>query len=138
MGYRYLEKYNIKPRFAFGHGLSYATFQYNNVSTSVTGEEMLVKVSITNSSNVAGAEIVQLYVDMPDGVVSTPAKQLKGFAKVELQAGETKVAFVRLKLNAFQYYNESIHSWEKIKGKHTLLIGSSSDDIHLKEEVNIE
>ena len=135
VGYRYLEKFDIKPRFPFGHGLSYTTFKYNSIRTILNEEGVQLLVNISNAGKIQGTETLQVYVDMPDELIDNPKKQLKGFSKVKLHPGESKQITINLEANAFNYYNEEIHEWEKLKGVHHILVGSSSADIRLKEAV---
>ena len=138
IGYRYLDKFNIKPRFAFGHGLSFTQFQYNTITSSVDGDNVKVDFFVTNTGDVIGTETIQLYLDMPDGITETPEKQLKGFEKVTLLPGETKEVSIVLAPSTFKYYDVQAHDWKTMSGEHHLLVGSSSADIRLKEKIIIQ
>ena len=131
VGYRYFDTYKIAPQFAFGHGLSYTTFQYDQLQVTPGQQSATVQLRVTNTGKVAGAEIVQLYVHDPQAAVKRPEKELKGFDKVFLQPGEAKTVTLTLDANAFQYYDEAKKQWVLEPGKFDVLVGSSSRDIRL-------
>lgn len=142
VGYRYYDKKKMEVLFPFGHGLSYTTFEYSELRTDKDSmkdtDTMEVSVDITNTGNVAGKEVVQLYVADQESTVIRPIKELKGFEKAELAPGETKTVTFRLDKRAFAYYSVKIHDWHVESGKFTIMIGASSRDIRLTKEVNIE
>ncbi|MCM1335020.1 MAG: glycoside hydrolase family 3 C-terminal domain-containing protein [Bacteroides sp.] len=142
VGYRYYEKKKTPVLFPFGYGLSYTTFEYADlvVSEKKLGEKdtLIVRVDVKNTGKRAGKEIVQLYVSENSPRVARPAKELKGFEKLELKAGEKKTAEFRLDRRAFAYWDETEHRWRVDSGKFTVMIGASSADIRLTEEVEIE
>lgn len=142
IGYRYYDSKEIDVRFPFGFGLSYTTFAYRNATVSATNfkdvEGVTVAVDVTNTGSVAGKEIVQLYVhDQKSGLIR-PAKELKGFAKVELQAGETKTVSIALDFRSFAYYHPSYGQWITESGDFDLLIGASARDIRAKLTVTLQ
>ncbi len=119
--------------FPFGYGLSYTNFAYGNPTLSATAfrdvDGLTVTVDVTNTGSVAGKEIVQVYVhDHQSGLVR-PQKELKAFAKVELQPGETKTVSFELDFRAFAYYHPKYQQWITEDGEFDILIGSSSADI---------
>jgi beta-glucosidase len=141
IGYRYYDAKEVPVQFPFGHGLSYTTFAYSNPRLSATSfrdqDGLTVSVDVTNTGNVAGKEIVQVYVhDRKAGLVRPP-KELKGFAKVELQPQETRTVTVALDFRAFAYYNPAYKQWVTENGTVDILIGASSADIrcHLSAEL---
>jgi beta-glucosidase len=140
-GYRWYEHKNIKPLYAFGYGLSYSTFEYSNLMTNAEnyemGEEVLVKIDITNTSDIDGKEIVQLYVKDLVATVERPPKELKDFQKIYLKAGEKKTVCFTLKQRDFAYWDESSSSWKVEAGKFVLLVGASSDQIYQKVGISI-
>lgn len=142
VGYRYYEKKKMDVLFPFGHGLSYTTFAYSNLRTDKDSmkdtDTMEVSVDVKNTGNVAGREVVQLYVADKESTVIRPNKELKGFEKVELAPGETKTVTFRLDKRAFAYYSVKIHDWHVETGAFEIMIGASSADIRLTKEVNIE
>ena len=127
IGYRYFEKANVKPLFPFGYGLSYTHFEYQNLVVSPKG----VSFEITNTGNVDGKEIAQLYVGLKETVMIRPVKELKGFAKVDLKAGETKKVEIPFDDKTFRYFNVNTDSWEVEKGVYDIYVAASSEDIRL-------
>jgi beta-glucosidase len=137
VGYRYFDTYKVAPQFAFGHGLSYTSFKYSTLTVVPGQQQATVKLSVTNTGKVAGAEVVQVYVKDEQAAVKRPEKELKGFQKVFLKAGETKAVTLTLDQNAFQYYDESKKQWVLEPGKFEVLVGSSSRDIRLTGSVTL-
>jgi beta-glucosidase len=137
VGYRWFDTKKIQPLFPFGHGLSYTKFGYGKPSVSVNGDEADVTLAVTNTGKVAGAEVVQLYVSEPHAPVLRPEKELKGFAKVWLNPGETKPVTIHLDRRAFAYYSNEKHDWVVDGGNYEIEIGSSSRDIRQTATVKI-
>jgi beta-glucosidase len=137
VGYRYYDTYKVAPQFAFGHGLSYTTFKYDNLSVTPGTKSATVKVRVTNSGKTAGAEVVQVYVHDEQASVKRPEKELKGFQKVFLKPGESKTVTVALDSEAFQFYSENQKKWVLEPGKFEVLVGSSSRDIRLTGNVTL-
>ena len=131
VGYRYYETANKAVRYPFGYGLSYTTFTYSDLK--VNAEK--VTFTLTNTGSVAGAEIAQLYVAKPDAAVFRPAKELKGFAKVFLKAGESKTVTIPLDDKTFRYWNVATDRWEVEGGSYQLLVGANVQDIRLTAEI---
>lgn len=132
LGYRWHEKMDIKPLFAFGHGLSYTDFEYGDVTLSskkVRGGKITVKVPVTNVGQVAGSEVVQVYVHDCEASVEMPEKQLKGFDKVYLEPGQTKTVSIELGPDAFRFFDEESMDWKTEPGDFEILVGSASDNI---------
>ena len=129
IGYRWHEKMNIKPLFAFGHGLSYTQFEYGSVSCKVKKGNVIVKVPVTNVGKVAGAEVVQVYVRDCEASVEMPNKQLKGFDKVYLEPGQTKTVEICLEQDAFRFFDEQTMAWKIESGDFEILVCSSSDNV---------
>ena len=134
VGYRYYDTAGVPTAFPFGYGLSYTTFAYSDLKADETG----VTLTVTNTGSCAGAEVVQLYVAKPDAKIFRPAKELKGFAKVCLAAGESKTVTIPLDDKAFRYWNVATHRWEVEGGSYQLLAGASSADIRLTTAVTVE
>ena len=137
VGYRYYDTYHVAPQFAFGHGLSYTTFKYDNLSVTPGTKSATVKVRVTNSGKTAGAEVVQVYVKDEKASVKRPEKELKGFQKVFLQPGQSQTVTVTLDSEAFQFYSEAQKKWTLEPGKFDVLVGSSSRDIRLTGHVTL-
>ena len=134
IGYRYYETAHVPVRYPFGYGLSYTTFAYSDLKADADK----VTFTITNTGSRAGAEIAQLYVAKADAAVFRPEKELKGFAKVFLQAGEYKTVTIPLDDKAFRYWNVKTDRWETEGGSYQLLVGASVQDIRLRAEVSVQ
>jgi beta-glucosidase len=141
VGYRAYEHLGRDVLFPFGFGLSYTTFEYSNMQVSASefglNDRLTVTVDVTNTGDVAGKEIVQLYVRDVESRLPRPYKELKAFAKVALDAGETKQVTLELGDHAFMYYDAGYSQWLAEAGDFTLLVGSSSADIHLSADVTL-
>ena len=133
VGYRYYQTAGVPVAFPFGYGLSYTSFAYSNLQAASNG----VTLTVTNTGKRAGAEIVQLYVAKPGAEVFRPAQELKGFAKVQLQPGESKTVTIPLDDKAFRYWNTKTDSWEVEGGSYELRVGASSADIRLTAVVEV-
>ena len=133
VGYRYYQTAGVPVAFPFGYGLSYTSFAYSNLQASSNG----VTLTVTNTGKRAGAEIVQRYVAKPGAEVFRPAQELKGFAKVQLQPGESKTVTIPLDDKAFRYWNTRTDSWEVEGGSYELRVGASSADIRLTAVVEV-
>lgn len=142
VGYRYYDKKKMDVLFPFGHGLSYTSFAYSNLTLSEKSirdtQTLTVSVDVTNTGNRAGKEVVQLYVGDPESSVFRPVRELKGFEKIELAPGETKTVRFELGKRAFAYWNTQLHDWYVESGLFTIEIGRSSRDIVLSEDVVVE
>ncbi|MBC7248812.1 MAG: glycoside hydrolase family 3 C-terminal domain-containing protein [Anaerolineae bacterium] len=134
VGYRYYDKKKIEPLFPFGYGLSYTTFAYHNLRLSASeidaDEELQVSVEVENTGTRAGQEVVQLYVRDVAASLMRPEKELKGFAKVFLEPGETKTVTLTLNRESLAYYDDLAQQWVAEAGEFEVLVGSSSRDIH--------
>lgn len=142
VGYRYYDKKELEPLFPFGYGLSYTTFEYADLQVNRTEltdqDEVNVHVRVTNTGDIAGKEIVQLYVRDVESTVIRPVRELKGFAKVALEPGESKVVSFTLNKRSFAYYNVDMKDWHVETGEFEIQVGSSSRDIHVHTRVNVE
>ena len=142
VGYRYYDKKKMEVLFPFGYGLSYTTFSYTNLKLDSRRikdtEGLTVSVEVTNTGSRAGKEVVQLYVADKESTVMRPVKELRDFAKVELQPGETKTVTFTLGKRAFAYYSTQIHDWHVESGEFTVMIGKSSRNVVLQEDVYVE
>ena len=133
VGYRYYETANKAVRYPFGYGLSYTTFAYSDLKVNADK----VTFTLTNTGSCAGAEIAQLYVTKPDAAVFRPAKELKGFTKVFLKAGESKTVTIPLDDKTFRYWNVTTDRWEVEGGSYQLLVGANVQDIRLTAEITL-
>jgi len=127
VGYRHYDRAEVAPRFCFGHGLSYTTFEYANLS--VQGRD--VAVDVTNTGDRAGSEVVQVYVHDAAASVDRPDQELKQFAKVSLTPGETRRVELTLDDRAFAFWDVSRHQWRVESGEFEIRVGSSSRAIRL-------
>lgn len=149
IGYRYYDKKKMDVLFPFGYGMSYTSFDYSHLQITANGkdvsklsdikdtDEIVVSVDITNTGKVAGAEVVQLYIKNPVVHEIRPEKELRDFAKVYLEAGETKTVSFTLTERAFSYYETRIDDWYAESGEYAVLIGASSRDIRCEQSLPI-
>lgn len=142
VGYRWYEKENIKPLFAFGHGLSYTEFSYGKASAdskSMTGDgSITVSLDITNTGKTTGKEVVQLYISDMKSSLPRPEKELKDFRKIELEPGETATVTFTIEKEDLNYFDPEKHDWVAEPGKFKALIGSASDDIRAEVSFALE
>ena len=136
VGYRWTDKQNIKPLFAFGHGLSYTSFKLGKViadkTQMATNDQISFKVNVTNTGSCAGAETVQLYICDKEASVDRPVKELKAFSKVFLQPGESRDVTLTIGRDALSFYDETTHAWVAEPGIFEALVGTASDKITTK------
>jgi len=141
VGYRWYDARKIEPLFAFGHGLSYTTFAYKNLKASPPTQSEMAKVEfdLANTGARAGAEVAQLYVGLPSlPDVPQPPRQLKGFRRVELDAGETTHMILTLDARALSYWDATTHGWKVAPGAYTVWVGSSSRDLRLTQTFDVK
>ncbi len=140
-GYRWFDANAITPQFPFGFGLSYTTFAYSNLvigpSSIAPGEPVTVSVDVTNSGTRSGVEIAQLYLSHTDTGIDLPAKQLKGFQRVSLLAGQTATVTFTLTADEFVYYNESIKAFDVFPGDYRIHVGGSSANLPVSGIVSV-
>lgn len=134
IGYRYYDTANIPVRYPFGHGLSYTTFLYSDIHA----EKDRVSFTIANVGAWDGAEVAQVYVSCKDGNVFRPQKELKGFAKVFLKAGESRTVSVSLDDKAFRYFNVKTNRWEVESGIYTISVASDAAHVRLSANIRVE
>lgn len=141
VGYRFIDKNHIKPAFPFGHGLSYTTFKYGKASVNNNegnaDDTFTVSVPVTNTGNCRGKEIVQLYISDPKSSLDRPVKELKGFSKIDLEPGETRVASFTVSRQDLSFFDPEKHEWVCEPGEFQALVGASSADIHSKVSFKI-
>jgi beta-glucosidase len=135
MGYRGYEKNHVQPQYPFGYGLSYTRFRYSDLSITPSklaiDRPIEVSFRITNIGQRAGAEVAELYVAPDNPPVPRPIKELKGFQKVYLKPGESKQVTIKLSQRSLAFDTVQARAWEADPGAHTILVGSSSQDIRL-------
>jgi beta-glucosidase len=141
VGYRHFDKNNIAPQFAFGHGLSYATFEYSNIKVGRSrirpGESLTVELQVKNTGRREGAEVVQLYLQDVKASVPRPVKELKGFEKVLLRPGQVKVVRLSLDARSMAFYDVTKKQWTVEPGQFKVMAGSSSRDIRVSAEFEV-
>ena len=135
VGYRWTDKQKLKPAFAFGHGLSYTTFQVSNLraqNTLTVDGKMTFNVDVTNTGNRVGADVVQLYITDMKCSVDRPVKELKAFQKVTLKPGETKTVTLKTDMRALSFWDEETNNWKAEPGDFIALVGDAADNISCK------
>jgi beta-glucosidase len=140
VGYRHFDKSSVKPLFPFGYGLSYTTFAYKNLSVSpaAPSEDVTVAFDVTNTGTRAGADVAQVYVGDRHASLPRPVKELKGFAKVELNPGESRHVEVTLNRRAFSYYDVKNHKWTVAPGDFDVYVARSAAEIELTGKLNLQ
>jgi beta-glucosidase len=142
VGYRWYDARQIEPLFPFGHGLSYTQFEYSDLEISsqrISDRDVLnVSVEITNTGDLAGKEVVQLYLSDPVASLQRPPRELKGFAKVELASGQGRRVSFELSERDFAFYHDRYEDWIAESGDFEILVGASSRDIRLSKTVELE
>jgi len=142
LGYRHHDKNNIEALFPFGFGLSYTTFKYSNIQLSensmVESDTLWVSFDITNTGKISGHEIAQLYINDKKASVARPVKELKGFEKVYLRAGESKTIRIPVDRESLSFYDVEAKMWKAESGKFIVMIGASSQDIRLKKSFSLQ
>ena len=133
VGYRWHDKEQLKPLFAFGHGLSYTAFAVGNVkadrTTLAPNGSIRISADVTNTGDRAGAEVVQLYIGDEQSSLPRPVKELKGFQKVSLNPGQTRTVTFEITPGMLQYYDDAKGAWVAEPGAFTAYVGAASDDI---------
>lgn len=133
VGYRYYDTVGIKVQYPFGFGLSYTEFTFSDLAI----EEQGIRVLITNTGDRDGAEVVQMYIGLLNGSVFRPAKELKGFAKIFLKAGEAREAAIPFDDKTFRYWNGKTGRWEVEAGTYQIMVGASVSDIRLVKQLEV-
>lgn len=134
VGYHYYDTAGVQVLYPFGFGLSYTEFKYSDLAVDQDGAEF----TLQNTGKQNGAEVVQLYVAMKKGKVFRPAKELKGFQKVFLNAGESRRVRISFDDKTFRYWNVRTNRWEVENGIYTIMIGADCQDIRLSAETEVE
>jgi beta-glucosidase len=134
IGYRYYETAKVPVQFPFGFGLSYTTFEYSNLKA----DDKKATFKLTNTGDRDGAEVAQLYVSAKHPSIYRPVKELKGFKKVFLKAGESKEVTIELDDKAFRYFNTKTNRFEIDGGEYEIMIGASVADIKLSDTVTVK
>ena len=142
VGYRWTDKHKIKPLFSFGHGLSYTTFEYGKVTADKkqmsAGDQITFSVKVKNTGSREGAEVVQLYISDLKSSLVRPIKELKGFEKVPLKAGEEKTVTFTVDKTALSFFDDKKHDWAAEPGAFEAIIGASSTAIKSKVSFSLQ
>lgn len=142
VGYRYYDKKNMEVLFPFGYGLSYTTFEYSNMKADklvmTDNDTVTVSLDVTNTGKVKGKEVVQIYVEAQESQAIRPLRELREFAKIELEPGETKTVSFTLGKRAFSYYHVGMKDWFAETGTYLIHAASSSRDLRQKIAVKVE
>ena len=133
VGYRYYQTAGVPVAYPFGYGLSYTAFEYSGLHATPEGVTLTVK----NTGSLPGDEVVQVYVSKPDAKIFRPMQELKGFARVHLEAGESRTVAIPLDDKAFRYWNDPAGRWAVEGGSYTVRVGASSEDIRLEGTVTV-
>ncbi len=133
VGYRYYQTAGVPVAYPFGYGLSYTAFEYSGLHATPEGVTLTVK----NTGSLPGDEVVQVYVSKPDAKIFRPMQELKGFARVHLEAGESRTVAIPLDDKAFRYWNDPAGRWAAEGGSYTVRVGASSEDIRLEGTVTV-
>ena len=134
VGYRYYDTSKVRVQYPFGYGLSYTEFEYSNLQVTEQG----VKFTLTNTGDMDGAEVTQMYISAPKDYIFSPDKALKGFSKVFLKAGESKEVEIPFDERAFRYWNTKTSKWEVEGGEYIIGIGTNVLDIRLSASITKE
>jgi beta-glucosidase len=141
VGYRWFDTKKIKPLFSFGFGLSYTEFLYRDLKTDKSkygnNDSIQISMELKNTGKKNGDEVVQLYVHRLNSKVDWPEKELKGFSRVSLKAGESRKVIITLPVSQLRYWDTKMHDWRLENGGIQLMIGSSSSDIRLVKNIEI-
>ena len=137
VGYRGYERNGVQPTYPFGHGLTYTSFEYSDLAVTPAADGFDVTFTVTNTGSFDAAEVAQVYVGELNPCVPRPAKELKGYDKVYVKAGESAQMTVRLPESAFAFYDVDIHDWRINPGTFRIHVGASSADIRLSTEVEL-
>src|SRR5690606_4524569 len=137
VGYRWYDARDIEVAFPFGHGLSYTSFAYGDASARWTNEGIAISVDVTNTGSVAGREVVQSYVSVPGSAVDRAPRELKAFASVELQPGETAQVTLLARERDLRYWEERVDQWILEGGDYVVEVGSSSRELHTSATVAV-
>ncbi len=138
VGYRHFDKHPEKVQYPFGYGLSYTKFSHSDLKVELADKQCTVSFQVTNIGERDGAEVSQIYVRAVDSKVEKPIKELRGFAKTFLKAGETKEVCVELDSRAFDHYDVETHAWVTDAGTYEIIVAENSQKECLCAKINLE
>ena len=141
VGYRWNDTKKIKPEFAFGHGLSYTSFKLSNIISDKknykSADTIKISCSVENTGSVQGAEVIQVYIGKENSKVNRAMKELKGFKKLSLLKGESKIVEIYITTDKLAFYDETISDWNIEKGEYVVYVGNASDNISKKIKITV-
>lgn len=140
MGYKWFDKQKIKPQFPFGFGLSYTSFKYNNLQLKKSNNKeypVTAVITLSNTGKSTGKEVIQVYATDVASSVEQVEKELAGYTKVELKAGESKTVEIPLNWMAFQFFDVNKNKWVLESGEFTIRAGGSSADLPLNQSIKL-
>ncbi|MCB0629189.1 MAG: glycoside hydrolase family 3 C-terminal domain-containing protein [Saprospiraceae bacterium] len=136
VGYRHFDKANLEVSYPFGFGLSYTDFRFDNMSISVADDTINVVLTVQNTGDLAGKEVVQLYVSKPGSTIDRPILELKAFAKTrDLAPGAAEEVMISIPVAALRYWDEDQHKWALEEGRYIISAGTSSREIRIDQEI---
>jgi beta-glucosidase len=136
VGYRHFDKNRMEVSYPFGHGLSYTAFEFESMDVSVAEEIVHITVKVKNTGDMAGKEVVEIYVSKPETIIDRPVQELKAFAKTPLlNSGETAEMQISIPVSQLSYWDEEASGWELEEGGYIIYAGSSSRDLKLSKEI---
>ncbi len=138
VGYRWYETKDVPVLYPFGHGLSYVDFEYSDLSLKSTSKGVTVSLNLKNTGKMDAEEVVQVYVSRPESALTRPEKDLAGFKRVAVKAGETKNVVIDIDKETFRHWDEAADGWAIETGAADFMVGSSSADIRLTGNTNIK
>jgi len=142
VGYRWFDTKNITPLFPFGYGLSYTNFQFGKAAVDkpkyTKNDVVKLSFTMTNTGKTKGAEVAQVYIQDKVSSVARPLKELRGFSKIHLEAGESKLVNMELPVSQWAFYDETSKQWKVEPGQFIIHLGSSSRDIKQQIAVTVE
>ena len=138
VGYRYYDRHTDQIWYPFGHGLSYTSFAYTGLEAKTTGDHVSLRFDITNTGDVAGKEVAQIYIGKKESAFDRPVKELKAFTKVEIAPGETKAVSVEIPLSDLACYDVAGSEWTVEKGEYQVFVGASAQDIRLSDNLYVK
>ena len=142
VGYRWHDTKKIKPQFAFGEGLSYTSFIINTANSNKKiyslNDQIIITGNVSNTGNLNGKEVIQVYVGKPKSKVKRALKELKGFQKINIEKGANKDFSITINPNSFAFYDETISDWNLEKGDYTIYIGNASNNISKTIQITIK
>lgn len=139
VGYRYYESFDVPVAFSFGHGLSYTSFEYSDLKVSPISDqgEFTVEIDVQNTGDLAGKEVVQVYIKDVVSSSVRPALELKGYTKLDLEPGQKRTASIKLDKHALKFFDEKRDWWVAEKGEFQVLVGSTLKSLKHKEVVSL-